>query len=95
MPFKYPMRQYTKEGILNLDPNQNGIYGIFRENIAIYVGSGDIRSRLLDHWNGDNPCITQHEPNLWAAEVTKGELTPREGELIREYEPICNKVIPN
>lgn len=94
MPFKFDMRPYTKERISSLNPNQNGVYGIFKDATAIYIGSGDIRERLLAHIGGDNPCITQKNPNLWTAEVSKGDPTGREGKLITEYQPTCNVVIP-
>ena len=94
MPFAHEMRPYTKENILTLKPNQNGVYGIFRDTVAIYVGSGDLRERLLVHINGDNPCIIGNNPNLWTGEVLSGDLTKREAELIREYQPKCNRVMP-
>jgi len=94
MPFKHGMRPYTKEDVLKLNPNQNGVYGIFRNSAAIYVGSGDIRERVLAHLNGDNPCITRNTPNLWTAELVSGDPSKREAELIQEYRPECNKVLP-
>lgn len=94
MPFTTEMRPYTREDVLRLNPNQNGVYGIFRDSEAVYIGSGDIRERLLAHLDGDNPCITENNPNLWTAVVFSGDPTKREGELILEYQPVCNKVIP-
>jgi len=94
MPLKNEFRPYTRDRVKALNPNQNGVYGLFRGNIAVYIGSGDIPTRLLAHLDGDNPCITKEAPDQWADEVLKGDPTSREGELIREYDPICNKVIP-
>jgi hypothetical protein len=94
VPFKHEMRPYTRESITRLNPNQNGVYGIFRNTLAVYIGSGDLRERLLAHLNGDNPCISRNNPNQWTGEVFSGDPTRREGELIREYDPICNKVVP-
>lgn len=94
IPFKYAMKPYTRERIEALNPNQDGVYGIFLSTDAVYIGSGDIRDRLLTHYNGDNPCITRNKPNQWTAEVMEGDPTAREGQLIREYDPICNKVVP-
>ena len=94
MPFPHPMRPYTKPNVLSLDPNQNGVYGIFRDTTAVYIGSGDIRERLLAHLDGDNECITREKPNVWTGIVFSGDPTKREGELILEYQPVCNKVIP-
>lgn len=95
MPFEYEMRSYTRENILTLKPNQNGVYGIFNDNLAVYIGSGDMRERLLAHLDGDNRCIIRHSPNFWTAEVFSGDPTRREGELIREYRPVCNKAVPS
>ncbi len=92
MPFTEKVRPYTKEVILDLDPNQNGVYGIFRDNIAIYIGSGDIKERMLAHINGDNPCITQNTPNQWIGKRLYGDPVRTEMGLIREYDPICNRI---
>lgn len=85
MAFTTKMRPYTRGDIESLNSNQNGVYGIFRGDKAVYIGSGDIRDRMIDHINGDNPCITQNTPNQWIGEVFSGDPTGREGELIREY----------
>jgi len=94
MPFSTKMRPYTKGEILSLNPNQNGVYGIFLNTKAIYIGSGDIRNRMLAHINGDNACITRNTPNQWTGTLVSGDPTAREGELVREYDPICNRVVP-
>ncbi len=94
MPFTTEMRPYTTEDILSLKPNQNGVYGIFSDTTAVYIGSGDIGERMLAHINGDNPCITKSTPNQWTGFLVSGDPTGEEGELIREYQPICNLVVP-
>ncbi len=94
MPFTTEIRRYTRANIESLNLGQNGVYGIFRGNSPIYIGSGDIRDRMLAHINGDNPCITENTPDLWIAEVFRGDPKWKEGQLILEYNPICNKVIP-
>ena len=95
MPFTTKMRPYIRGRILTVKPDQNGIYGIFRDDKAIYIGSGDIRDRMTKHIDGDNDCITENTPNKWTAFLVSGDPTKREGELIREYDPICNQVIPS
>jgi hypothetical protein len=42
---------FTQQGIESLNPDQYGCYGIFNSIRWIYVGKGDIRSRLLAHLN--------------------------------------------
>lgn len=91
MPFpQQSPRPFTREGIESLNPNQNGVYGLFRQGQWIYVGKGDIRQRLLAHLNGDNTCITREGPTHYVAEVT-WNMDGRERELIIELSPKCNQ----
>jgi len=90
MPFTHPARPYTRADIESLDRNQTGVYGIFRGGTCIYVGMGDIRDRLLAHFNGDNPCITRQAPNQWAGELVNPP-DNRERALIIELNPACNQ----
>ncbi|MGE5483449.1 MAG: hypothetical protein ACM3X4_00335 [Ignavibacteriales bacterium] len=80
---------FTQAGVSVLKPNQYGVYGLFKQGVWVYVGKGDIRQRLLDHLNGDNPCITKNAPTHYVAEVTRNADT-REKELIVELQPVCN-----
>jgi hypothetical protein len=79
--------------VLELKPNLNGVYGLFKQGTWVYVGKGDIRQRLLDHLNGDNPCITRQAPTDWVAEVIQGDPTNREKQLISELNPVCNQKV--
>lgn len=94
MPFpEQPVREFTRAGIEALKRNQNGVYGIFRQDHWVYIGKGDIRQRLLDHLNGDNLCITRHAPAYYVAEVLSGDPSIREKELILECNPSCNQKV--
>ncbi len=92
MPFSASctVRRFDRASIEALNPDQLGVYGIFREGQWIYVGRGDIRSRMLDHLNGDIPCIQANRATSWVAELSN---TPkaRERELILELSPVCNQ----
>lgn len=91
MPFlKQEPRAFNRQNIEALNPNQMGVYGLFKPGQWIYVGSGDIRERLLAHVNGDNPCITTSKPTLWVGEVTTNYIQ-REKELTIECKPTCNQ----
>jgi len=93
MPFpKQEGRPFTKEGVEWLKPNQYGVYGLFRSDAWVYVGRGDIRTRLLDHLNGGNPRITREKPTHYVAEVTSNDET-REKQLITELNPIANQKV--
>jgi hypothetical protein len=93
MPFQNQTpRPFTQLDIQMLKPGQIGVYGIYRNGLWVYIGQGDIKNRLLDHVNGDNPTILLHKPTHWVAEITPYPLT-REKELIIECRPIANKKI--
>ena len=91
MPFpEQTTKNYTRQRIEQLSPNQSGVYGIYKTNHWIYIGSGYIRARLLAHYNGDNPCITREQPTHWVDVLTPNYIA-REKELIQEYSPACNQ----
>lgn len=93
MPFpKQEPRPFTKAGIEWLAPNQNGVYGIFRNDAWIYVGRGDLRNRLLSHLNGDNPRITRERPTHFVTLVTTADVAA-EKQLILELDPIANRQV--
>jgi len=84
------VRPFTRAGIEAINPNQIGVYGLFKPKVWVYIGRGDIRDRLLKHLNGDNPCITREAPTSWIAEVTSNDVQ-RERELIAELNSVCNR----
>jgi len=67
-----------------------GVYGLLKSNQWVYIGSGDIRQRLLDHLNGDNSCIVSEKPTHWVDVVTANYIE-EERRLILECDPVCNK----
>ena len=81
---------FNRASIEALNQGQVGVYGLYKPGHWIYVGQGDIRQRLLDHLNDDNPCITREQPMHWVAEVTL-QRDAREIELIAELKPSCNQ----
>ncbi len=91
MPFtEQTPRAFNRADIEGLNPDQIGCYGLYRETTWIYIGRGDIRNRLLDHLNGDNPCITREVPTHFVTVVTSDDEAP-ERRLITEFAPICNQ----
>jgi len=94
MPFiQQTPRWFNRQNIEALLPSQNGVYGLFKQGQWIYIGKGDIRSRLLAHLNGDNPCVTKVLPTHWVDEIVSGDPSIREKQLILELNPICNQKI--
>ncbi len=85
-------RSFTRQDIESLSQNQCGVYGIFRAGQWIYVGKGDIRTRMLAHLNGDKPAILNQLPTHWVAELcTDPNMSVRERALILECNPLCNE----
>jgi len=97
MPFvKQESREFSNKNVEILNPNQSGIYGIFNTESWIYIGKAeDIRKRLLEHLNGDNPCILKYSNLSWVGEVINDQKKreDREKELILELDPTCNRKI--
>jgi hypothetical protein len=81
---------FNRAGIEALAPGQNGCYGIYKANLWIYVGKGDLRANLLAHFNGDNPDILKYGPTHFVTEVTSN-MDAREKQLIVELRPVANK----
>ena len=91
MPFpKQTPSTFDRAGVESLKPNQIGCYGLCRDTIWIYIGRGDIRDRLLDHFNDDNPCITREGPTHFVTVVTSDD-EATERRLITGFDPICNQ----
>ena len=87
-------RVFSRQNIEALNPNQLGVYGIFREGQWIYVGKGDIKTRLLAHLNGDKACILNQMPTHWVDELrSEPEMSNREKQLILEHRPVCNEKV--
>ena len=92
MPFlQQNPRAFNRADVEALNTEQIGVYGLYKPGVWIYIGKGDIRRRLSDHLNGDNPCITRQGPTNWVGEVTQGDPSARERELILEFSPHCNQ----
>ncbi len=94
MPFlNIQTRPFIKQNIEALRVDRIGVYTLFKPGQWIYVGKGDIRQRLLNHLNGDNPCITRMRPTSWVAEVTHSDPSVRERQIILGLSPYCNKQV--
>ena len=90
---KQEARAFTKANVEAIRPGQMGCYGLFvNRGPWVYVGKGDIRKRLLEHLNGDNPCITRNGPTHWVDIVTD-DMDAKEKALILELTPTCNKKV--
>jgi hypothetical protein len=80
---------FNRETIESFNAGQTGVYAIYNAQEWIYIGRGDIRSCLLNHFGGDIPAIVTHSPTNFRFEVT-ADAVNREKQLLREYAPACN-----
>src|SRR5215471_2442459 len=73
-------------------PESSGVYAIYSA-VWIYIGaSNDIQHRLLEHWNGDNACITRAHPSGFVFEICdQGERVGRQAYLVAQFRPLCNQ----
>jgi hypothetical protein len=93
MPFPDQARRpFTKEEVERLEPGVRGCYGLFRDEVCVYVGKGILRDRLLDHLKGGYSetahCITREAPTHFLVEETEDFVVRHMG-LSVEYQPRC------
>ena len=91
----FPSFPYNFASILARAPAQGGVYALFKDGVWIYIGeTGDIRSRLLQHLNGDDHCITTNAPAAFQFELVKAnQRVARQHHLIlAALKPVCNQI---
>jgi len=91
MPIGTMSFPFTQVGLL-LAPAQSGVYALHAVE-WIYVGeSQNINARLLQHLNGDTPCINRMKPTSFCYELVPAfERIARQNALILELRPACNQ----
>lgn len=84
---------FTNVGILLNAPTASGVYALYNNERWIYIGeSGNIQERLLQHFNGDNACITGWRPPSFSFELWPwNRRVARQDQLILELRPACNQ----
>lgn len=92
MPFGWPVHRWDLVDILLFAPERPGVYAIGRGEEWFYVGAGNIRERLLAHYNGDNPRIIEQRPTEWAYHLCD-DPEERRQRLIQELHPVCNDAV--
>ena len=83
---------WSKSWIEFKAPNAQGVYSLRdKEGRVIFVGKGNIRQRLLSHWNRENSrdaAVWSYDPCAFRFELNDHP-AGREAELIRELRPAC------
>lgn len=101
--FNMTWKNWTRSEIESI-PESRGVYAIiYSDNDWIYVGqsrtsgSGQgMRNRILEHYEGESDqasCIKREVPRRVGYEVISDTTrrNNRESQLIRDYNPTCNK----
>lgn len=88
---RYSRYLFQRECILQNAPESSGVYGLFNA-FWIYIGEAEnLRARLLEHLDGDDPCIVRFQPSGFAFELASPkDRRGRHEQLIRELQPLCN-----
>ncbi len=88
-----PGKSFTRPSILADAPASSGVYALFSSKTWIYVGeTGDIRARLIQHLDGDNPCISRLNPTGFQYELSLShQRVARQNALIVQLQPECNQ----
>jgi hypothetical protein len=83
---------WSRARIISHVPPAAGVYAIWRSDAWIYVGeTTDLLVRLLEHFEGNPPCIARQEPTAFGFELVPGEgRVARQNWLISQLRPLCN-----
>jgi hypothetical protein len=85
----------NRTSVIRNTPECSGIYGLRDGARWVYVGeSSNLRGALLGYLSGRLPSVLLSEPHLFAFEVcSPRHRVGRHRELVRRYQPICNKKV--
>lgn len=79
---------FERAAVAGLRAGVVGCYGLFHRERWVYIGTGDIRSRLLAHLDGDRPWLADDEPTHWVViETPEYETAARD--LVVACAPSC------
>jgi excinuclease UvrABC nuclease subunit len=95
MPFEQVVpRALTMNQIRRFAPSQPGVYGISNAQEWIYIGETDnIQQALLQHIEDSANSLMVRRPTGFVFEVCREGMRPaRQDRLVREYEPVCNRL---
>lgn len=95
MPFdRFIPRSLTPSSVRANAPAVSGIYGISNAREWIYIGqSDDIQAALLEHLREAGTSLMERRPTGFVFELCDPAGRPaRQGRLILEYKPSCNRV---
>ncbi len=95
MPFSYPFpRSFTPSSVLENAPALSGVYGVSNATCWVYIGETDnIQAALLHLLEEPVATVPDRRPTGFVFEVCdRLQRLARQGRLVREYEPVCNRL---
>lgn len=86
-------RMFTATSVLKNAPDCSGIYAISNAREWIFIGEAtDIRARLLEHLRERGTPLMGRNPTGFTFEIcAAGGRRSRHAQLVREFEPYCNR----
>ena len=90
MPFPHQQpKPFDRASVEAFRPGVVGCYGLFCRDRWVYIGTGDIRQRLLGHLDGDRPWSLPDQPTHWVA-VETADYDAVAKDLVVTCGPTCN-----
>ena len=94
MPFDHLIpRPFTSNTVHMYAPIASGVYGVSNSREWIYIGeTADIQGALLALLQDPSTSLMKYVPTGFVFELCAGGSRPaRQGRLVHEYNPRCNR----
>ena len=95
MPWGNPISYTFSRVSIGLNaPQQSGVYVLHSSRKTwVYVGESDnIRAQLIELLSGGNACLTIFSNLMFSYEIVPAATRAwRQGDLVKELQPICNQ----
>lgn len=87
-------RAFTAASVQKNAPSLSGVFGISSSREWIYIGeTDDLQRQLLEHLYENNTSLKARIPTGFTFEVCAAQdRVARQGVLIRELRPVCNRL---
>ena len=88
-------RSFTAISIRKNAPDCSGVYALSNSREWVFIGeANDIRARLMEHLGEIGTSLTARRPTGFTFEIcSPATRLSRRAELVREFEPFCNRGI--
>lgn len=97
MPFEpFNPRPFTPASVQSFAPSVPGLYGLSNANDWIYIGTTEnIQAELMSLLRSGSGDFRKWRPTGFVFEICAADSRSlRQNRLVMEYEPICNRQLP-